>query len=85
MTQEEKNYLAANATQYEPPIEQTKADYDRLVASGKKPEAKICDINGTMVGYVLGDTAYIGSWNYYVHGIIFNDWLELNNLKLVRD
>lgn len=85
MTQEEKNYLAANATQYEPPIEQTKADYDRLVASGKKPEAKICDISGTMVGYVLNDMAHIGSWHYYVHGIIFSDWLELNNLKLVSD
>lgn len=84
MTQEEKNYLAANATHYEPPVEEIKAAYDKLVANGKKPEAKICDINGTMVGYVLEDTAYIGSWNYWAHGIVFSDWLELNNLKLDR-
>lgn len=84
MTQEEKKSLANSATPYEPPVEEIKAEYDRLVASGKKPEAKICDINGTMVGYVLGETAYIGSWHYYIHGIIFDDWLELNNLKLDR-
>ena len=85
MTQEEKNSIAANATLYEPPVEEIKAEYDRLVANGKKPSAKICDIKGTMVGYVLDNTAYIGSWHYYVRDIIFSDWLELNNLKLVSD
>ena len=85
MTQEEKNHIASIATPYEPPVEQIQADYDRLVASGSKPKAKICDLKGTMVGYVLNDMAHIGSWHYYVHGIIFSDWLELNNLKLVSD
>ena len=85
MTQEEKNYLAAKATPYEPPVDQIKADYDKLVASGKKPEAKICDIKGTMVGYVLDGIACIGSWHYHAYGIVFHDWLELNNLKLVSD
>ena len=85
MTPAERKSLTNSATPYEPPVEQIQADYDRLVASGKKPEAKICDIKGTMVGYVLNDTAYIGSWHYYAHGINFNNWLELNNLKLIRD
>lgn len=85
MTQEEKKSLANSATPYEPPVEEIKAEYDKLVASGNKPEAKICDLTGTMVGYVLAEMAHIGSWHYYVHGVIFEDWLELNNLKLIRD
>ena len=85
MTLAERKSLTNSATPYEPPVEEIKAEYDRLVASGKKPEAKICDINGTMVGYVLNDTAYIGSWHYWAHGINFSNWLELNNLKLIRD
>lgn len=85
MTSAEKMALIRNATPYEPPVDEIKAKYDKLIAERKPVEAKICDIKGTMVGYVLNDTAYIGSWYYYAHGINFNNWLELNNLKLIRD
>lgn len=61
MSQEEKKSLAHRATPYEPPVEEIKAEYDKLVAGGTKPKAKICGLKGTTVGYVLNDMAHIGS------------------------
>lgn len=83
MTQKEKNHIAANATPYEPPVDEIKAKYDQLIAERKPVEAKICDAEGTLVGYILNGTACIGSWSYAADGYTFKQWVELNNVKVI--
>ena len=70
--------------EYEPPVEQIKTDYERLCKSKHKPSKKIIAKDGTMVGYILKNTAYIGSWQYPVDGSIFKEWMKLNHITLKK-
>ena len=83
MTSAEKMALIRNATPYEPPVDEIKAKYDKLIAERKPVEAKICDVEGTLVGYILNGTAIIGSWSYAADGYTFKQWVELNNVKVI--
>lgn len=70
--------------EYEPPVEEIKADYERLCKSKHKPSKKIIAKDGTMVGYILNNTAYIGSWQYPVDGFTFKEWMKLNHITLKK-
>ncbi len=70
--------------EYEPPVEQIKAAYERLCKSKHKPSKKIIAKDGTMVGYILNNTAYIGSWQYPADGSIFKEWMKLNHITLKK-
>lgn len=83
MTPEERKALTKSATPYEPPVDEIKAKYDQLIAERKPVEAKICDAEGTLVGYILNGTAIIGSWSYVADGYTFKQWVELNNVKVI--
>lgn len=68
--------------EYEPPVEKIKAVYERLCKSKHKPSKKIIAKDGTMVGYILNNTAYIGSWQYPAYGSMFKEWMKLNHITL---
>ena len=83
MTQEERIELTKAAVEYEPPIDEIKAKYDRLIAERQPVDAKICDAKGTLVGYIRYGIAYIGSWVYNADESIFKRWVELNNVTVI--
>lgn len=83
MTLAERKALTNSATPYEPPVDEIKAKYEKLIAERQPVEAKICDVEGTLVGYILNGTAIIGSWSYAADGYTFKQWVELNNVKVI--
>ena len=83
MTPTERMALTRSATPYDPPVDQIKAKYEKLIAERQPVEAKICDAEGTLVGYILNGTAIIGSWSYAADGYTFKQWVELNNVKVI--
>ena len=68
--------------EYEPPVEEIKANYEKLCKAGKKPTAKIIAKDGTMVGYILNNRAIIGTWEYPADGFTFKEWMKLNHITL---
>lgn len=83
MTQQEIKALTKNTVEYEPPLDEIKAKYEKLIAERRPVEAKICDAEGTLVGYILNGIAYIGCWTYEADGWTFKHWVELNNVKVI--
>ena len=83
MTPEERKALTKSAVEYDPPVDEIKAKYDQLIAERRPVEAKICDAEGTLVGYIINGTARIGSWSYSADESIFKQWVELNNVKVI--
>jgi len=83
MTPAERKALTKSAVEYDPPVDEIKAKYDKLIAERQPVEAKICDAEGTLVGYIINGTARIGSWSYLTDEFIFKQWVELNNVKVI--
>lgn len=83
MTPAERKALTNSATPYEPPVDEIKAKYDQLIAERQPVEAKICDAEGTLVGYILDGMARIGCWSYSAISYTFKQWVELNNVKVI--
>ena len=83
MTPEERKALTKSAVEYDPPVDEIKAKYDKLIAERQPVDAKICDAKGTLVGYILNGTARIGSWSYAADESIFKQWVELNNVNVI--
>lgn len=71
MTPQERKEWTHSAIEYEPPVDEIKAKYDKLIAERRPVEAKICDAEGILVGYIFNGTAYNGSWAYVASGYMF--------------